>query len=243
MERTFAHMSKATKVLLLVLLEVGSLGALHGARDWSWLRLPQSDPIGWLAVNPPLDTLAALIRPMAMLAGVWMLLSTLLYAAALVSRSRISPRLARLTAPVVRRVLEGTLAVGVSTLIAAGHPAALAAETPLPHLQESAGDRPGARPAAAVVFERLGRAGAEGGQPPEGWHDGEAAATYVVRRGDHLWSIAAGRVRDELASTDNAALARYWRRLIVVNRDRLRSGDPDLIFPGETIVLPDSMTK
>jgi hypothetical protein len=31
------------------------------------------------------------------------------------------------------------------------------------------------------------------------------------------------------------------RRLEVVeaNRERLRSGDPDLIYPGETVVLPD----
>ncbi len=93
------------------------------------------------------------------------------------------------------------------------------------------------------MFERLGRDGTAGRQLQEDSHDGETAATYVVRRGDNLWSIAAGRVREELASADNAAIARYWRRIIDVNSDRLRSGDPDLIFPGETIVLPDPTTE
>jgi nucleoid-associated protein YgaU len=30
----------------------------------------------------------------------------------------------------------------------------------------------------------------------------------------------------------------YWRVVIETNREGLRSGDPDLIYPGETVVLP-----
>lgn len=61
-------------------------------------------------------------------------------------------------------------------------------------------------------------------------------ADHQVMRGDNLWNIAAGRLA---AHPDHSLTVReYWLLVIDANRDRLRSGDPDLIFPGETIVLP-----
>jgi hypothetical protein len=30
----------------------------------------------------------------------------------------------------------------------------------------------------------------------------------------------------------------YWTRVLDANRGALRSGNPDLIFPGESVVLP-----
>lgn len=57
------------------------------------------------------------------------------------------------------------------------------------------------------------------------------SATWTVRRGDNLWRIAAiGAGHEDIAD--------YWRRLITANAGLLRSGDPDLIYPGEQIVLP-----
>ncbi|HEY5985422.1 MAG TPA: hypothetical protein VIV12_03415 [Streptosporangiaceae bacterium] len=60
--------------------------------------------------------------------------------------------------------------------------------------------------------------------------------------GDNLWTIsrdrlaeATGRRASELSDHEIAA---YWLRVIAVNRSSLRSGDPDLIFPGEKIQLP-----
>jgi nucleoid-associated protein YgaU len=65
---------------------------------------------------------------------------------------------------------------------------------------------------------------------------------YEVVRGDNLWTIsrahlaaASGRGPGDLS---NREIANYWIRVIEVNRDRLRSGDPDLIYPGEQIELP-----
>jgi len=69
----------------------------------------------------------------------------------------------------------------------------------------------------------------------------EGPATAVVEKGDHLWSISAAHLADRLTRAPSSAeVTPYWREVIEVNRDRLRSGDPDLIFPGETVVLPDS---
>ncbi len=69
--------------------------------------------------------------------------------------------------------------------------------------------------------------------PPEPRPD--AQARHRVVAGEHLWGIAAGRA-DATASA--AEVAGYWTRVVAVNRARLVSGDPDLIYPGETVVLP-----
>jgi hypothetical protein len=60
-------------------------------------------------------------------------------------------------------------------------------------------------------------------------------------RGDSLWTIA----RDHLAAAgkgsgepSNRQVADYWAKVKEANRHRLASGDPDLIEPGEIIVLP-----
>ncbi|MDE0137432.1 MAG: hypothetical protein OXM57_09545 [bacterium] len=69
--------------------------------------------------------------------------------------------------------------------------------------------------------------------------DGEAPVTYTVRRGDHLWSITAGYLAAHLGRTAGAEeIAPLWNQVIEMNRDLIGSGDPNLIFPGERIVLP-----
>lgn len=69
----------------------------------------------------------------------------------------------------------------------------------------------------------------------------QGPATEVVEKGDHLWGISASHLEGQLTRAPNPAeVTPYWRDVIEVNRDRLRSGDPDLIFPGETVVLPES---
>lgn len=59
-------------------------------------------------------------------------------------------------------------------------------------------------------------------------------AVVRVRAGDTLWEIA----RRELPpAAPDAAVDRAWRRLASANADRL--GDPDLIFPGTVLRVPD----
>lgn len=66
---------------------------------------------------------------------------------------------------------------------------------------------------------------------------------HRVERGQHLWGIARAHLAAAsgrpAADLHPAEVAPYWRRLIDANASRLRSGDPDLIHPGEELVLPE----
>ena len=62
----------------------------------------------------------------------------------------------------------------------------------------------------------------------------------VVVSGESLWSIASAALMEHLGtrpSLDDVDF--YWRAVVTTNLPRLQSGDADLIFPGETVVLPD----
>ena len=65
---------------------------------------------------------------------------------------------------------------------------------------------------------------------------GPAGGTVVVEKGDHLWKISA-RALGRPAS--DRAIGPYWLEVIDINRPHLRSGDPDLIYPGELVTLPE----
>jgi hypothetical protein len=83
---------------------------------------------------------------------------------------------------------------------------------------------------------------------PSGARPGDAApptatgspGQHIAAPGDHLWGIAEQELARRLGRppTDDE-VAPYWRAVIDANRDRLAvPGDPDLILPGQVIVLP-----
>ncbi|MFP4149693.1 MAG: LysM peptidoglycan-binding domain-containing protein [Nitriliruptoraceae bacterium] len=67
---------------------------------------------------------------------------------------------------------------------------------------------------------------------------GEVA--HTVRPGDSLWRIAAQRLETVLGGPPrDAEVVPYWREVIERNRDRLVvPDDPDLLLPGQDLVLP-----
>lgn len=69
-----------------------------------------------------------------------------------------------------------------------------------------------------------------------------ATGTWVAARGDSLWHIAEHVVADALGvavgEVADAQVADYWHALVAANRDRVGSGDVDIVAIGERIVLP-----
>jgi nucleoid-associated protein YgaU len=75
-------------------------------------------------------------------------------------------------------------------------------------------------------------------QPSTATPHGPAAAgrTHVVVPGDHLWALAdAELATGATAPPTGVAVDDYWLRVIRANP---QLGDPDLLFPGEVVVLP-----
>lgn len=64
--------------------------------------------------------------------------------------------------------------------------------------------------------------------------------TVVVEQGDHLWKISARHLLEHLGrKATSAEITPYWVEVIHENLDNLRSGDPDLVYPGEVVELPE----
>jgi nucleoid-associated protein YgaU len=61
-----------------------------------------------------------------------------------------------------------------------------------------------------------------------------AGPTYVVRRGDCLWAIAAGRLGPR---ADAHAIDAGWRAIYAANRTAI-GDDPNLIHIGLALALP-----
>lgn len=90
--------------------------------------------------------------------------------------------------------------------------------------------------------EALAPPSPDGPDPADKLDDDLAVAgeRYRVQPGDHLWAIAKQALSDAWGRAPSVEeVDGYWRELIAANRDRLTSGDPDLIYPGEHLVVPD----
>jgi hypothetical protein len=65
---------------------------------------------------------------------------------------------------------------------------------------------------------------------------GAPARTVVVHAGDSLWTIAHRHLGP---AASDVAIYREVAKLWELNRQRIGTGDPNLIFPGQRLVFPD----
>lgn len=65
---------------------------------------------------------------------------------------------------------------------------------------------------------------------------------HTIIGGENLWLIAANQLaaitERELNEVSQTQIAIYWERVIDTNRSNLRSGNPDLVYPGEVVKFP-----
>ena len=61
----------------------------------------------------------------------------------------------------------------------------------------------------------------------------------AVRLGDDMWKLAEQRLSTVRGrEVSDIEIAPYWLRVVATNLATIKSGDPDLIFPGEILLLP-----
>lgn len=150
----------------------------------------------------------------------------------------------RLTAvhiPLPARSIAALLMMtSVFVLLARPRPGAATVPPPIVRLTDSAhaSDGVGELPASALVSPE---AAAPGGPalPIRSVVADSHGDSYVVRAGDSLWRIAertlVARNSDSVTSAD---IAQFWPVVYEANR-ALIGDDPNLIFPGQTLQIPE----
>ncbi|MDJ0664786.1 MAG: LysM peptidoglycan-binding domain-containing protein [Acidimicrobiia bacterium] len=228
-------------VLIIGLHQLGGVAGL--AVDWS-------RPAKWVTASSPELAIGALLRQLGLIVGYWVLTGTALYLSARMFNVAV-PRAPFVVLPVIRRLVDRAVAASLAvSLLGSPLIPAAAAEPPVvfeasddgipvPHVRvvelppADPVDPPGPPAVVAAPVQQPSQPVARQGPAVA------TATTYVVVKGDNLWNIAAAYLELSAGSALNADhIGEYWRRVIEQNQTTLRSGDPNLIYPGEMIVLP-----
>lgn len=221
-----------------------ALGAVDGTTvEWT-------DPLAWLTGVSPETVLMAMLRTVGLAIGYWVIGTTTAYT--LARRRGKIPRWIRLiTLPMVRRVVDRAFATALTASIALSpiHPATAIEEepapivfdvhegVPLPHVL--LGPAPMTAAADSTIGQPLPAPVASRAEDTRVATFAVPVDNYTVLDGDSLWTIAARRLAlDGQAEPAGDDITVYWRRIIDANRHSLRSGDPNLIYPGEIIAMP-----
>ncbi len=264
--------SRLSRVAGLLILEVGAVLVLHLLGGREFLQVDWSNFGRWLDSTPVEDVIAAGLRIVALAIAYWLLLSTLAYVIASLSRRAAAIRATSwMLLPPIRRVVSRSVALSIAAssiavplgpavadLALEWRASTMAVEVDLdgvirpsgtdapaedgsdddegtgdevllpPHLRSPADLLPDNEPVAVPKPD------------PGAVLDPTVSHIHKVVRGEHLWSIASHHLEVVSGRTDLAEreIAPYWVRVMDANRSTIRSGDPDLIYPGEQIVLP-----
>ena len=167
----------------------------------------------WPGADDPAAATMAAVHVVAGALAAYLALATVLA----IRLPRVAPGFVR---RLVAAAVGGTLVLGPIAAGAAPQPAPSPSDAPVLH--KVADDPP--TTTSTTASPRTPDAG---------------ASEVTVAPGDHLWGIAERTVAQRLGrGPTEAEVATYWSRLVDANRDRLATGDPDLIFAGQVFRLP-----
>jgi nucleoid-associated protein YgaU len=215
----------ATRVTAIVGIEAVSVVVLHQLGRYPWMRIDWSDIGHWLETSAPEDVLLGITRTVGLGLAWWLLLSSLLYVgAALTGTPRAVRSIGWTLLPVVRRLLDGALALSLAGT------ATMSTPTTEPTIASAAGasavNPPVARPPESVALKlAIYRAAAP--LPSPDAH----AVTYEVAPGDSLWEIAERQLGDPMR----------WTEIWDLNRVRLEASgatSPQVLHVGWVLELP-----
>jgi hypothetical protein len=240
---------RSSRLFLTLAAELATVWSLTTVGARPELALPRDHLGTWLQTRPPADVLVALLRGVALVGAWWLLAGTALYALAAASRIPGALRAVRwATLPAVRRVVDAAFAASLVTgAVLAPTVATAATATDPPPTTVVRDGRSGELASLPAAEPTTTTAAAPAPPPPPVPVSSRApepivATDVVVAPGDSLWELAAerlaratGRPRAVVADVE---IAPYWARVCDHNRDSLRSGDPNLVFPGERVTMP-----
>ena len=218
------------------------------------------DLVRWTATTSPLLAAGSCVRLAAIALG-WYLLATTMAGVLgrLLGLRRTVRALDRLSLPVVRRLVGRAVGAGLAAQLGL-FSAAGAAAAPPPRPDVATAPAASQEVATMAVLEEHSTTMRALPEPSEPAHElpppatatlravpGEAepapsrrTLTWTVRPGDHLWRIAEVIVAlDDGRTPTDARVEAYLQRLVEANRGRLvQPDDPDLILPGQQLLLP-----
>ena len=242
-------------LFVVLVLEAALVAALHWVgSDLYDVPLRSLGP--WFQTTEPTVALVALARLVGLAIGYWLLTTTVLYALSYhLGLDGLTRLLHWVTLPVVRHVVQGVTALSLTGATILGPSAISALPAMAQHLAVAQGDTtsttagdgtytPGAAgwPASEDGSFWLPNAGLPPATPaaPAAAAAQAGAVGYTVVKGDNFWTIAENRLRAVRGgSVTERQVATYWIEVVKANKGSIRSGDPDLIFPGEQVTLPE----
>jgi nucleoid-associated protein YgaU len=168
-----------------------------------------------LDTSNPLDLLMAAMRIVALAWLVWMVYSTI---------AELTSTRPALTNPLARRLVHRAIAAAIVTGAVTTPVQALAA-TPT---ADSSG----------ILIPLGAFVPSTPDEVPAKYTAAQSSATVVVQPGDNLWKLSERHLRSIETDPSPRRIAGYWATVVAANEHHLRSGDPDLVYPGETITLP-----
>jgi hypothetical protein len=239
-------MSALAAVVVLELTTVVVLARLGSRPPFT---ITWDAPAGWMRAADPVDAVAALVRLVALVAAGWLLAITLACALVDLAGPRSSPehgvraRVHAATPRAIRRVVDRALLLAVIGLATA--PTGAWATSP-PGVRDGRAAPPDVPASAPTVLPAAPPTAPVGTGAtrvlPAATAGPSDATTVAVAPGDDLWRLAAARLAQATgrsrAALSDAEVARYWVVVCEANRTVVRSGDVDLVFPGEVLVLP-----
>lgn len=223
-----------------------------GGIQWLLLSLVSGTALAvLLSMNPPLaldrlgvgsleEVLLTTGRGLGLVLAAWIVITQLLYTLAVVTRTdRMAEVLRPITLPIVRRMVAGAAAITISF----GSVTAVAQTAPEPTIivvdEGTTGDLRQEATPTPVLQPLMEHDVEEPDVTLEPFGSYSAPLTWQVRSGDHLWSIAGEHlaiVLDRPPTRDEHRT--YWVEVVEAAQPIIRSGDPNLIYPGEEIPMP-----
>jgi hypothetical protein len=210
-----------TGLIVWIAFVVASITGLHSLHS----ALPISAI--WSSVASLELALGAMARVIGLISGYWLLVSSLVYLLMRAARAPAMRKVDWATLPMVRRLTDRISTRSLVRVLAAPLPL-LDLVTPgyVPIAPGGTQSQTAVSEAPVVETPIVATERAEG-------------IEIIISPGDNMWTLAESRLHEVIGRPPtDAETGPYWRRVVQANRDRIRSGDPDLIFPGEVLILP-----